>query len=239
MSRGLCGKCDSRRGEAVLTTRNARQLARRLGVVRRGARAGMSAGSIILAVVLALLAGGAGAALITALMTTSQARWADARALRDRRAERIRQAFRPVLQIAGAHLDVVRRQKFLLGSETTEQRDAPLVALLQEAQAGLTEAQVTLQLEPGVGRAIDQLFRETYAAYAACQSELGSRRETAGLPGAQSPKLRDLNELEAKARAAYDRLHAEMLRILDTLQQPLPPPLWARLRSWSPWRRSG
>jgi len=179
-----------------------------------------------------LVAGGVVGAVvgsgITALSVARRDRLADVKALRDRQAERLRTAFGPLLHAAQASLDVILSQTVLISGETEEQRDERLSALLDNAQKGLSEARVALQLEPGAGTEIEGLFRDARDAFNAYQIDL--RLGKAGLHTG-----RDLTKLGEALESAVNRMHAEMLALLHDLAQPLPPSLGRRLRSG--WRR--
>jgi hypothetical protein len=185
----------------------------------------------------ALLTAAVAGGLISAIVTTLVGAWsaaardrrADERTLRDRKAQRLRDAFKPVLHTARAQADTIAQQVVVWEGDTVEARDARLAEAMKTAREGLIEARLALQLEPRVGKHVDELFQEASKAYVDYQFSIESRgrvaRQGGVLPAADLPgKWKLLEE-------AIDRLHAEMVRIIDELE-PLPA---APRRRW--WRR--
>jgi hypothetical protein len=74
---------------------------------------------------------------------------ADARGLRDRKAERLRACFLPLLRTSHMLEHIVMRRRYLLGSETETERDARLETMFEEARKGIDDAQAALHVEPG------------------------------------------------------------------------------------------
>lgn len=170
--------------------------------------------------VIAALLGGSVAAIVTSWLgarsIAARDRKNDERLLRDKKAERLRAAFKPMLYIAYVWSDVVQQQTAPLSFEAPAVRDARLAASLERAHEGLSDAQLALDLEPGAGPTIGALFQETRSAYIACQTAQGLRddpqvtmdeRPTAGALAGLSEVLRD--KVEA-LRVAMDAALTEL-----------------------------
>lgn len=175
--------------------------------------------------------GAAVAAVGTAWVAFNRDRDEDARRLRDRKADRLRAAFKPVLHIAGAWEEVVRQQGFLMSNETEEQRDARLSKQLEIAGEGLIDAQIALTLEPGIGHDIHELFRKVHGAYVAYQVDIGLRKDLRDqqAPGQVLPHSKVV-ENEKALKAAVEELVAAMTAAMDEVSRPLPAKRSSRVR---------
>ena len=174
------------------------------------------------------------AAIVSAWALRVNERHADNRHLRDRRADRLRATFKPLLHIAETRAEAIHRQKFVMEGETVESRDAGVADAIRQSMEGYTQAIVAVQLEPRIGAGIAELFQETYRAWAAYQAEI-SIRATVAAQGA--PRL-DTASLEWKEKTANDSvetLHAAMLKLLDELEQPMPPKLFVSRVTTGAW----
>jgi hypothetical protein len=190
----------------------------------------------IASVVTAALAGGLAATAVTAWSTARGERLADQRALRDRRAERLRDAFRPLLRGASTMADIVHRQRFLFEGETEESRDNSQDERYRRAMKGVDDAQLTLLLEPRAS-GITELFRAVTSAYADHQTCRTLNEQTIAQGPPPGATLFDLGEKGAALDAAADRLGDEMIRTLAELVTPVPPPLRDRALRRFPWLR--
>lgn len=177
------------------------------------------------------LGGGVIGALITGHVQRTSDRDADARHLRDLRAERVRAIFKPLLYLAQVRAEVIHQMKFGWQGETEDQRDARLNVAIEQALVGYNEARVAIQLEPRIGHAIDELFQNTVRAFNAYRIDTGVRKEMRheGAPHGDYPTIGTLVEREKEVDEAVIQLNAEMLRLLDDLEEPLPA---APLRFW-------
>jgi hypothetical protein len=182
----------------------------------------------------ALLTAAVAGGLISAIVTTLIGAWsaaardrhADERTLRDRKAQRLRDAFKPVLYTARAQADTIAQQVAVWDGDTVAAREARLAEAMKTAREGLIQARLALQLEPRVGKHVDELFWEASKAYSDYQLSIESRRRGAGqgvLPADDLPgKVKLVDE-------AIERLHTEMVRIIDELE---PLPAAPRIRWW-------
>ena len=170
--------------------------------------------------VIAALLGGGVAAIVTSLLgaqsIAARDRKNDERLLRDKKAERLRAAFKPMLYTAYAWSDIVAAQTAVLSTETLEERDARLAALLTEAREGLPEAQLAIDLEPGVGPLIRLLFQEARSAFYASQAaqRLRADPQTTMDERPTAQKLADLHkDLEAKVAALRFAMDAALTEL--------------------------
>jgi hypothetical protein len=187
----------------------------------------------------ALAAGGFGGALVTAWSTTVRERVADERVLRDRRTDRLREAFRPLFRTALVRGEVVHRQNFVMQGDTEEERDKRLNEWLGLAQQGLEDAQLALGLEPHPrAKEIEDAFHETWKAYSGYQINVSLRRQMFQQGAAVTITMSDLTTEQAKLTASIDHLRAVMLATLDELERPLPRTSASRFRAWLEQRRS-
>lgn len=182
-----------------------------------------------LLVLATFLGGGVIGSLISWQAQKVSERHADARHLRDLRADRLRATFKPLLEVAQVRAEILHARKFTMEGETTEQRDARLTEVLRMAMAGYTDAMVAIQLEPHVGKRIADMYQDTYRAWTDYQLDVRLRAALAE-QRAPIPHYALLDAKEKKANDAVDAMHAEMLRLLDELEQPMPPK--ARWRFW-------
>lgn len=178
----------------------------------------------------ATVAIGLGAGVAGALVTAVIGAWslvqrdqrADKRALRDRKLERLRVAFRPVLYTATMWADIVLEQKVVWSGDTVARRDERLSQQLRKAQEGIDDAQLALELEPLVGQGILDRFRSAREAYTAYRIDVGMREQARQLrTGAPVPKLAELDEKEQALRRAVEELRTAMQTAIAVLEQPV------------------
>lgn len=176
-------------------------------------------GTVVLAIVVALIGGGAAGSAVAALADRRSEYYTDVRHLRDLRTERLRATFGRLLQVAGTQADLVRDRAAILQVEPTDERRELLNEAINRAAEGYTEARIALRLEPKFYTKIDPLFHTTQKAYEGFSI-------AARLPGLPFEKL---TEYAALLDDAVSALHDEMLRALDRLDEPIPPkPWWTR-----------
>jgi hypothetical protein len=186
----------------------------------------------------ALAAGGFGGALVTAWTNTVRERVADERILRDRRTDRLREAFRPLFRTALVRGEVVHQQNFILQGDTEEERDKRLSKWLSRAQQGLEEAQLAIGLEPHPrAKEIEDAFHETWKAYSGYQITANIRRRMFQEGAPVTTTMSNLSTEQAKLAASIDQLRAVMLATLDELERPLPRKWATRIRAWRQRRR--
>ena len=165
--------------------------------------------------VLALVAGGVGGALVNGVFVRHSERLADMRSLRDQRAERYRSIFRDLLEATTAQLDYLRA---LVGL-TSDARMAVAVKSLREAQEGVNQAMAALWTEPE-GETIRTLFNETVNAIRACRLELEMQERAAAQRIVRDTQ--DFNGLLTAAESANETMRAAMVEVLRQLERPLP-----------------
>ncbi len=182
-----------------------------------------------LLVLATFLGGGVIGSLISWQAQKASERHADARHLRDLRADRLRATFQPLLRIAEVRNEIIHLSKFTMEGETIEQRDARLSEALHLAMAGYTEAMVAIQLEPRIGKRIADMYQDTYRAWNDYQLDVELRARLAQ-QRAPIPHYSLLDAKETTAKDAVDAMHTEMLRLLDQLEKPMPP--IGRWRFW-------
>jgi len=184
-------------------------------------------------IVVTFVGGGLLGSLISWRAQRTSDRDADARHLRDLRAERVRAIFKTLLYVAQVRAEVIHQMKFGWQGETEDQRDARLSAGIEQALVGYNEARVAIQLEPRIGHAIDELFQNTFRAFNAYRIDMATRKEMRheGAAHGEYPTIGTLVEREKEVDEAVIQLNAEMLRLLDDLEEPVPPkPRWRRRR---------
>jgi len=174
-----------------------------------------------LLVLATFLGGGVIGSLISWQAQKVSERHADARHLRDLRADRLRATFKPLLAAAQVRAEILHARKFTMEGETTEQRDVRLTEVLRKAMEGFTDAMVAIQLEPHVGKQIADMYQETWRAWTEYQTDV-RHREILAQQGAPIPHYTTLDAKEKKANDAVDAMQTEMLRLLDELEQPMP-----------------
>lgn len=172
--------------------------------------------------VISALLGGGVAAIFTSMFgarsIAARDRKNDERLLRDKKAERLRAAFKPMLYTAYAWSDIVSAQTASLSAETPEERDARLAALLTQAREGLPDAQLAIDLEPGVGPMIRALFQDTRSAFHASQ-EAQRLRDDPHATTVERPTARALAELSDQLQARVVTLRVAMESALTELGQ--------------------
>lgn len=115
--------------------------------------------------------------------------------------------------------DGVYQQTASLSFEAPAERDARLAASLTQAREGLPDAQLALDVEPGVGPAIRALFQEARSAYTACQTAQGLRDDPQATMD-ERPTARTLAELHDVLKAKVEALRVAMDTALTALGQP-------------------
>jgi hypothetical protein len=190
--------------------------------------------TVVVGIVVAFVGGSALGSFVSWRAQRESDHYADVRHLRDLRAERVRAIFKPLLYLAQVRAEVIRQMKFGWQGETEEQRDARLNAEIERALVGYNEARVAMQLEPRIGQKVDDLFQTTFRAFNAYRIDMSVRKEmrAEGADRDQYPSITKLAEREKEVEEAVARLHAEMLRLLDDLETPLPPAprhVWRRV----------
>lgn len=175
-------------------------------------------GGVVIAIVVAFVGGSAAGSIISAYSQSLSDRYTDLARLRDQRAERLRETFKTLLRIAGTQSDMAREMSAIFQMGNVDERRTRIQEAIDTATNGYAEARIALRLEPKMFKEIDPLFDATQRAYIGFTLELDIRGRT---PGRRSWEL--LEEEAKNVYSAVDTFHTAMVRILDELEQPIPP----------------
>jgi hypothetical protein len=176
------------------------------------------------------LSGGLLGTIITAWRTGASEYYADVRHLRDLQAERVRASFKPLLEVARVLSDVTQQLNSPLQPANTDARDKSINEAITKAMAEIVKARIALQLEPRVSKRIDPLFENTLRAYQSFQITYQTRENLRARGIGSGPELsyERTNEQAETVVKTTEVLHAEMLLLLERLDEPANKPFYIR-----------
>lgn len=184
----------------------------------------------VVAVVVAFVGGSALGSIISWQAQRGGEHYADVRHLRDLQAERVRAVFKPLLRIAQTLSDAARDLNGLLQPVDTMERDKRLNDAITSAMAKYAKARIALQLEPHVSTKIDPLFEEVQRAYLTFRNSFQAREEMRRERKDDDPSLTGeaINRQAQLVIETTGTLNAEMLALLERLDEPVKKPWYVR-----------
>jgi hypothetical protein len=121
---------------------------------------------------------------------------------------------------------------FPLQPANTEARDKRINDAITGAMTEYVTARIALQLEPRISKKIDPLFADMQRAYQMFRSSFDAREEMRRKRTEDDPSLsvERINEHAEKVIETTDVLHADMLTLLEQLDEPAKKPWYIRDR---------